>query len=868
MKNFIASCVVSVAVIALAAPVGVGAAADSSDLILQLQQDIMSLQMQINSLVQQGSQGLASPAPGEVLGAVTFADGDDIKTVSRLKVRATPSTSGAVLGTAPKNATGVIRCDLAGSTACPTDANGYHWWYVKWDSTSIPSGWSADAYFAPVSAATTPVIQAISPTFGTPGFPVTISGGNFTPTGNSVMFGTTAVSDLPSYNGTTLQTTVPAGMAPGSVKVSVANANGASNQVSFKVTAPAPPPVEVILSSIEPNDADQFWLNTNPITLRGSGFTSGGNTVRFSGSYTFGAVKGTPTSITFTMGTPTGTSVDDIPYDCWGAGTFSVMVKNANGTSNALPFSIGENPACVNPVPANPSSVASKGHLSGQVISTDPANSTLVLDVTSSSRISGVSGTVTLSPGAYTIQVTPSTRLVNESGNAISLGQVLVGVRANADGYMTSAGSSSRTINASQTTIQFGSTPISPPGGQKPPTTANVGFTGAVVSVDTVNNSFQGTVTSVYSISSQLAAALFIQGGIVNVIVPANATLTDGCGNRVALAQVPANAGFDANVSVNLVTNVIMAKTIRFNIGTCNPAFPPPYIGSMVPSSGPVGSPVTISGSGFTSVNNTVNFGGIAISNVGTLNNDPKSIRFTVPAAAPTGATVVTVSNVNGTSNTATFTVSAPGEINVLAPNGGETLTAGTNYKITWNASASIASVDINLYKAGSLTATIASAVPASQGYYIWTVPQSTASGSDYTITISSGSMSDASNAPFTITSQSQSLNAFLSNIVLFGSSVPKGTVNVAGTINGNPLTGALTVDFAGPSGSQADMPVIFATRNRMKTGDYTFTYKSGGPAGATFQGIKVNAVNAGRTATQTLAEGGVITFTFVFTSP
>lgn len=146
-----------------------------------------------------------------------------------------------------------------------------------------------------------------------------------------------------------------------------------------------------------------------------------------------------------------------------------------------------------------------------------------------------------------------------------------------------------------------------------------------------------------------------------------------------------------------------------------------PRITLIDPQSGPVGTQVTLTGTGFTPVKsggcegntypyacdpylvgtNTINFGPVKIENV---TSGGKTITFTVPdsymppcpagmgcvqvmSQIKPGAYNVSVSNANGTSNNVLFTVtsSKPNlSIQVLSPNGGETWTKGTTQMITW----------------------------------------------------------------------------------------------------------------------------------------------------------------------------------------
>lgn len=90
------------------------------------------------------------------------------------------------------------------------------------------------------------------------------------------------------------------------------------------------------------------------------------------------------------------------------------------------------------------------------------------------------------------------------------------------------------------------------------------------------------------------------------------------------------------------------------------------------------------------------------------------------------------------------------------------------------------------------------------------------------------------------------------------GVTVPpiQGTIKVNATLNGSPWTGALSYNITGPLDfSGSSVPTDFQNR---PVGAYTLTNFTGGPAGATFAGLSPSA-------TQTLNQGGVITFTFLF---
>jgi len=107
----------------------------------------------------------------------------------------------------------------------------------------------------PAQATSTPTLTHSSRTTALVGQQITLTGTNFTTTGNSINFGTGAIANVASTNnGTTLSFTIPSNInaacyyqtpaclmpsisiTPGNYKISVTNANGTSNQVNLYVS--------------------------------------------------------------------------------------------------------------------------------------------------------------------------------------------------------------------------------------------------------------------------------------------------------------------------------------------------------------------------------------------------------------------------------------------------------------------------------------------------------------------------------------------------------------------------------------------------------------------------------------------------------
>ena len=92
-----------------------------------------------------------------------------------------------------------------------------------------------------------------------------------------------------------------------------------------------------------------------------------------------------------------------------------------------------------------------------------------------------------------------------------------------------------------------------------------------------------------------------------------------------------------------------------------------------------------------------------------------------------------------------------PATITVTSPNGGEAWTAGTSHAITWSSTGLADSVTIDLYKGGVYSKTLGTAA-ATAGTFAWTIASNETAGTDYRVLVWQGSVSDDSDADFTVT--------------------------------------------------------------------------------------------------------------------
>jgi uncharacterized membrane protein len=118
--------------------------------------------------------------------------------------------------------------------------------------------YARDCQFSVLAASRSLALVALSPTSGSVGTEVAVTGYGFTPSHNAIRFGAGYINGLNSADGVTLRFTVPEGqnlcpptdahspavvpcpgayprVTPGSYSISVLNTNGTSNSLTFTV---------------------------------------------------------------------------------------------------------------------------------------------------------------------------------------------------------------------------------------------------------------------------------------------------------------------------------------------------------------------------------------------------------------------------------------------------------------------------------------------------------------------------------------------------------------------------------------------------------------------------------------------------------
>jgi hypothetical protein len=271
--------------------------------------------------------------------------------------------------------------------------------------------------------------------------------------------------------------------------------------------------------------------------------------------------------------------------------------------------------------------------------------------------------------------------------------------------------------------------------------------------VDVNGNNFQGATHVTFN---GVEASVSVQSGhLIKTTVPTGAT-TGKIG--VLTADGSTTSADDFTVS-----------------SSCAPT---PMISSFSPTSGPVGTSVTINGTGFTGAT-AVTFGGVS---AGTFSVNGAGTRITaiVPSGAVTGK--ITVTTPGGTATSATnFTVTgaAAPTISSFSPTSGP---VGTSVRINGSNFGGTTAVRFNGVAAASFTVN-------GQGTRIDTKVPSGATTGRITVTAPGGTATSATN--FTVTSAAPTISSF---------SPTSGRTGTAVTITGTAFTGATAVKFGGVS--------------------------------------------------------------------
>ncbi|MGE3856447.1 MAG: IPT/TIG domain-containing protein [Dehalococcoidia bacterium] len=516
-----------------------------------------------------------------------------------------------------------------------------------------------------------------------------------------------------------------------------------------------------------------------------------------------------------------------------------------------------------------------------------------------------------------TVSVTSSTQLtaVTPPGN---LGPVQISVintdgqSATASGFSYTTGS---TTNPSQALWVAGINPGSGANGQVVHVTGTAFDQEAIVFFGSVQSSSVVWVTAGYLMASVPAGSGTVSVMVVNpngqsataptsftytsssnaptvssvtVTSIAPATVSGGTGLTILGTGFQAGAtvtvgGYPAT-NVNVITSTLITATApsgpagTVNLLVSNPdgsagSFPAvsysgggttttipgqPTVTAVSPASGPAGTAVTITGSGFTSPA-TVTFGGAAATNVTVLSGN--QISATVPAGTSSGAVTVLVSGatgaVGGLTNGFTYaaTVAQPTSFPSLtsvtpttgATTGGTTLTLnGSGF--TTGATVSIGGAPASVVSVGSAQIVVTTPPgPTGAATVLVTNPGGAITGLANAFTYSTSTGSTTTSGPISISgvSPSSGPSAGGTSILINGAGFQTGAtvtisgINVTGTVLSSSQiaastpavtgTGSVTVTVTNPDGTSASLPSAFTYGGTSSGGTTTPTPGAGG---------------------------------------
>jgi large repetitive protein len=274
--------------------------------------------------------------------------------------------------------------------------------------------------------------------------------------------------------------------------------------------------------------------------------------------------------------------------------------------------------------------------------------------------------------------------------------------------------------------------------------------------VDVMGNNFQGTT----QVTFNGVTAVFVgqSGHLIETTVPMGATT----------GKIGVVTGDGSDTS-----------TVDFTVSSSCAAVP--TISSFSPSSGPVGTSVTINGTGLSGAT-AVRFGGVAAPSF-SVNPSGTQISTIVPSGAVTGKVTVTTPGGTATSSTNfTVTTTAP-TISSFSPKSGP---VGTSVRISGSGFAGATAVRFNGVAAASFTVN-------AQGTRIDAKVPTGATTGKITVTTPGGTATSATN--FTVTVPAPTISSF---------SPTSGRTGTAVTITGTAFTGATAVRFGGVRASFA----------------------------------------------------------------
>ena len=655
-----------------------------------------------------------------------------------------------------------------------------------------------------------PSISSLTPSSGAIGSSVTIAGNNFGTSQGSSSVTFNGVSASPSsWSATQVVAPVPTGANSGNVVVQV---NGLSSNLAGFTVLPTPN-----ITSLSPVSGEV------------------GNTVRIAGA-NFGATQGTST-VTFNGTGATTTSWADngivvtVPT---GATTGNVVVNVGGITSNGSTFTVIAGPSITSLSPPT-GVVGTSVTISGTNFGTSQGTNTISFNGATSTATSwsstSIAAPVPTGATSGNVVVTVSGIASNPSPFTVAVTPTLTSLSPNSGVIGTTVTISGSNFGATQgtSTITFNGTTATPTAWSTNQIVATVptGATTGNVVVTVASLSSSGLLFTVNASGPTITSLSPSFGGVGSAVAVTvtgtNFGSTQGS-SSIQFGGIGVNPSSWGNTSIGFTTSTLQAPSVNVTVdvgGAISNSVlftivPAPTISAVSPTSGGVGTAVTITGANFGSSqsSSTVNFNGTAATPTSWSST---SIVVPVPTGTTSGGINVTVAGVTVGSVTSFSIVPA---ITGMSPN---PATAGTPVTITGTNFGATQGIG------GSVNFPGASATPTSWSdtAIVVPVPNGSVTGGVYVrSTQGFGSSSPSNSYSFTV-------NPSIANL-----SPNSGTVATSVQINGNGFTYAPgTVTFNGVAASPTSW-----------TSSQIITYP---PVGATTgnvvvtaQGVATNAVS------------------------
>jgi IPT/TIG domain-containing protein len=517
------------------------------------------------------------------------------------------------------------------------------------------------------------IITSVSPSSGPVGAPVVINGTGFGSAqgSTSVRFGSEFASVAPaSWSDTQISTTVPQTASGGSIAITVGNSSSNST-IDFTVPVPQ-------ITSISPTGG----IVGTHVTINGSGFRSAQTLGPYTSSISFSDRNSNYIGSSVVSWSDTQI-VAIVPN---GAVTGPVRVSGFSATSNTdVVFSLA-NPIITSLSPSSGPVTTTQVHINGSGFgATQPTGSTVTFAQNNSANVVTWSDNqivVTVPPTAISGGVTVTEGGVSSNSNQVftipaphitsitpSSGGIGTQITVTGSGFQDpQPASSSITFdnNASLTINSWHDTQI----------VATVPSGSGTNPLHVKVNGVDSNTDVFFTLPKPVITGITPSGGPVGTLVHISGSgfgATQDTGSTVGLnINASVVTWSDALITATIPTGTTsgpLKVTVGGVVSSSNPTFTVSnlFVNALSPNAGTVGTPVTVSGSGFGSTPGTISFNNVAATAISSWTDT--QIIANVPTTATTGPVKVTAGGV--ASNTGVgFTVGAVA-VNSVSPASG-----------------------------------------------------------------------------------------------------------------------------------------------------------------------------------------------------